>query len=166
MPQSLSKVVVHLIFSTKDREPWIDLDVRPRIHAYLAVICRDLGAEAFRVGGVADHVHVVTTLPRTVSQAGMIEEVKKTSSKWIKHVPGALPQADMTLRPWRSARPAPGEPIHRSPTLALVGRLDVAMIATSRTSSAQKGARHAPRYQPPAGMGCRPLLARAQSVPV
>ena len=57
MPQSLSKVIVHLIFSTKDREPWIDADVRPRIHAYLATICRDLGGEAFRVGGVADHVH-------------------------------------------------------------------------------------------------------------
>jgi putative transposase len=84
MPQSLSRVVVHIIFSTKDREPWIDLDVRPRMHAYLATICRDLGAEVVRVGGVADHVHIVTTLPRTVSQAQLIEEIKKASSKWIK----------------------------------------------------------------------------------
>ena len=84
MPQSLSRVIVHLIFSTKDREPWLDTDVRPRMHAYLATICRDLGGEAFRVGGVADHVHVLTTLPRTVSQAELIEELKKSSSKWIK----------------------------------------------------------------------------------
>jgi putative transposase len=84
MPQSLSKVVLHVVFSTKNREPWLDLDVRPRMHAYLATICRDLGAELVLVGGVADHVHVVTTLPRTVSQAQMIEQVKKTSSKWIK----------------------------------------------------------------------------------
>ena len=84
MPQSLSKVIVHFIFSTKDRDPWLDLDVRPRMHAYLATICRDLGGEAFRVGGVADHVHLVTTLPRTLSQAEMVEGIKKTSSKWIK----------------------------------------------------------------------------------
>src|SRR5256886_11162001 len=84
MPQSLSKVIVHIIFSTKDREPWLDCDVRPRMHAYLATICRDLSAEVLRVGGVADHVHIVATLPRTFSQAKMIETVKKTSSKWLK----------------------------------------------------------------------------------
>ena len=84
MAQSLSKVIVHFIFSTKDREPWLDGEVRPRMHAYLATICRDLGGEAFRVGGVADHVHVLTTLPRTLSQAELIEELKKSSSKWIK----------------------------------------------------------------------------------
>jgi len=55
--------------------------VRPRMHAYLATICRDLGAEFVKVGGVADHVHIVTTLPRTVSQAQMIEQMKTASSK-------------------------------------------------------------------------------------
>jgi Transposase IS200 like len=57
MPQSLSKVIVHIIFSTKDRESWLGLNVRPPMHAYLATICRDFGAEVVRVGGVADHVH-------------------------------------------------------------------------------------------------------------
>ena len=84
MAQSLSKVVLHIIFSTKDRESWLDSDVRPRMHAYLAAVCRDLGAQLVRVGGVADHVHIVTTLPRTLSQAQMIERIKKVSSKWIK----------------------------------------------------------------------------------
>ena len=84
MPQSLSKVILHIIFSTKNREPWLESDLRPRMHAYLATLCRDLGAELVRVGGVADHVHIVTTLPRTVSQAQLIEEIKKASSKWIK----------------------------------------------------------------------------------
>src|ERR671918_666743 len=84
MPQSLSKVIVHIIFSTKNREPWLDSDVRPRIHAYLATICRDLGGEVVHVGGTADHVHIVTTLSRTVTQAEMIEQIKKASSKWIK----------------------------------------------------------------------------------
>jgi len=84
MTQSLSKVILHIVFSTRNREPWLDSDVRPRMHAYLATICRDLGAEFVKVGGVADHVHIVTTLPRTVSQAQMIEQMKTASSKWIK----------------------------------------------------------------------------------
>src|SRR5437899_11171893 len=50
----------------------------------LDTICLDLYGEALRVGGVADHVHILTTQPRTLSQAQMIEGVKKPSSKWIK----------------------------------------------------------------------------------
>jgi hypothetical protein len=91
MPQSLSKVIVHIIFSTKDREPWLGSDVGPRIHAYLATVCRDLGAELVRVGGVADHVHIVTTLPRTVSQAQFIEQIKKTFSQSLPSAPPPLP---------------------------------------------------------------------------
>jgi Transposase IS200 like len=56
MPQSLSKVILHIVFSTKSREPWLDSSVRPRMHAYLATICRDLGADLVHVGGVSDHV--------------------------------------------------------------------------------------------------------------
>ena len=84
MPQSLSRVILHIIFSTKHREPWLDSDVQPRMHAYLATICHGLGADFVRVGGVADHVHIVTTLPRTIAQAQLIEQIKKASSKWVK----------------------------------------------------------------------------------
>lgn len=57
----------------------------PTAHARLpGNHCRDLGADLARVGGVADHVHIITTLPRTVSQAELIEQIKKTSSKWVK----------------------------------------------------------------------------------
>jgi putative transposase len=86
MPQSLSKVILHIIFSAKNREPWLDANVRPRMHAYLATICRYLGADFVHVGAVSDHVHIVTTLRRTLSQAELIEQIKKTSSKWIKTV--------------------------------------------------------------------------------
>src|ERR1700746_4235053 len=58
--------------------------MRPHVHAYLITICRDPGAELVTVGGVADHVHIVTTLPRTLSQADLVEQIKKGSSKWIK----------------------------------------------------------------------------------
>ncbi len=84
MAQSLSKVLLYIIFSTKTREPWLDSNVRPRMHAYLATICRDAGTDFVRVGGVSDHVHIVTTLARTLSQAQLIEEIKKASSKWVK----------------------------------------------------------------------------------
>ena len=84
MPQSLSQVILHIVFSTKDRRPWLDPAVRPRMHAYLAAVCRDCNCQAYRVGGVADHVHLAARLARTVSQAELLEKIKKTSSAWIK----------------------------------------------------------------------------------
>lgn len=64
----------------------LDGNARSRMHAYLATIFRDAEAEAFRVGGVADHVHLIVTLPRTLSQAELVESLKKKSSKWIKEL--------------------------------------------------------------------------------
>lgn len=58
MPQSLAQIIVHVVFSTKDREPWLRLALRPRLHAYLAEVARNTGCECHRVGGVADHVHL------------------------------------------------------------------------------------------------------------
>ena len=84
MPQSLSDVTLHLIFSTKGRFPFLDHEVRDRMHRYLAILCRDLGSTCHKVGGVSDHVHVVTSLPRTFSQSQLLEDIKKKSSKWIK----------------------------------------------------------------------------------
>ena len=96
MPQSLSKVLVHLIFSTKHREPLIGLEIRPRLHAYLVGILADLKSPSLQTGGVADHVHILYALGRTISQADLVEEVKKSSSKWMKSeggVPGFTWQA-------------------------------------------------------------------------
>lgn len=87
MPQSFSQVILHLVFSTKDRIPLIDDELKPRLHAYLATVLRGdtCGkAEAFRIGGMADHVHIACTLPRTITQADLIKQVKTTSSSWIK----------------------------------------------------------------------------------
>ncbi len=84
MPQSLSKVLVHLIFSTKERAPVINLEIRPRLHAYLVGILDNLKSPSLQTGGVADHVHILFALSRTISQAGLVEEVKKSSSKWMK----------------------------------------------------------------------------------
>src|SRR5262245_32661972 len=84
MPQSLSKVLVHLIFSTKQREPWIIPAIRPRLHAYIVGILENLKSPSLQTGGVDDHVHILFALGRTVSQAEIVEQVKKGSSKWMK----------------------------------------------------------------------------------
>ncbi|HWB06395.1 MAG TPA: IS200/IS605 family transposase [Verrucomicrobiales bacterium] len=83
MPQSLSLVIVHIIFSTKNRQPWIDPSMRPRLHAYLATVARDTGCEAYRVGGVADHVHLALTLPRTITQSDLVRHLKTASNHWL-----------------------------------------------------------------------------------
>ena len=87
MPQSLNKVILHMVFSTKDRMPLIDDEIRPRLHAYIATLLREIEppqSQAYRVGGVADHVHIACSLPRTVTISKLIEIVKKESSLWIK----------------------------------------------------------------------------------
>src|SRR5215217_1610358 len=90
MPQSLSYLLTHIIFSTKDRAPVLDLSIRPALHAYLATVSRNLDCECFRVGGVADHVHLAVRLSRTVTMAQLIEELKTSSSKCLKTQSPAL----------------------------------------------------------------------------
>ncbi len=90
MPQSLSLVIIHVIFSTKDRHPFLDPDARPKLHAYLATVARNIGCEAYRVGGVADHVHLAIRLSRTVTIANLVQELKTASSKWLKMQSPAL----------------------------------------------------------------------------
>lgn len=56
------------------------------MHRYIATLCRDLNSTCHKVGGVSDHVHIVTSLPRTLSQSQLLEDIKKKSSKWIKEI--------------------------------------------------------------------------------
>ena len=84
MPQSLSHILLHITFSTKGRHPLIDTEVEGGLHAYLATVCRNEGCHAYRVGGTDDHVHIVTTLSRTITVAKLLESIKKTTSSWMK----------------------------------------------------------------------------------
>lgn len=90
MPQSLSYLLTHIVFSTKDRAPVLDATVRPALHAYLATVARNVDCECFRVGGIADHVHLAIRLSRTIAMAKLIEELKTSSSKWLKTQSPAL----------------------------------------------------------------------------
>ena len=84
MPQSLAHVIIHLVFSTKNRHPWLIKPVRERSHTYLATLARDLNCECYRAGGVEDHVHMAIRLHRTVTIADLVEHVKSRSSYWLK----------------------------------------------------------------------------------
>lgn len=85
MPQSLSAVYVHLVFSTKDRRPLlIDPDLRAEMHAYLGGTSEKLGCQPLVVGGVADHVHMLARLGRTISLADWVGKLKSSSSAWVK----------------------------------------------------------------------------------
>ena len=90
MPQSLSYLLTHIVFSTKDRTPVLDATVRTALHACLATVARNVDCECFRVGGVADHVHLAVRLSRTLTMAKLIEELKTSSSKWLKTQSPAL----------------------------------------------------------------------------
>jgi REP element-mobilizing transposase RayT len=84
MAQSLSRILVHVIFSTKHRVPVLTPDLRRELHPYLAVVLQDNDCPALRVGGVEDHVHLFFGLSRTLPVAKVVEIVKTSSSKWIK----------------------------------------------------------------------------------
>ena len=85
MPQSLANVVIHTVFSTKSREPFLaELELRSDLHAYLAGIVKTLNCNPIKIGGISDHVHLLTTLSRTISIADMVKEVKRVSTNWTK----------------------------------------------------------------------------------
>jgi putative transposase len=84
MPQSLSRVLVHLIFSTKYRKPSLTPEIREELYPYLAVVLRDNDCPSLRVGGVEDHVHMLFGLSRRLAVADVVELVKTSSSKWLK----------------------------------------------------------------------------------
>lgn len=84
MPQSLARLHVHLVFSTKNREPIITDAVRDALHAYMAAVLQNLGCAPVLINSVEDHAHLLFDLARTVSISQVVEDVKKASSKWIK----------------------------------------------------------------------------------
>ena len=85
MSQSLAKIIVHTVFSTKERRPFLrDPGIRKELHRYLGGILRHLDCQPIIVDGVEDHVHLLAVLSRTCQAAEMVKEVKRGSSLWIK----------------------------------------------------------------------------------
>jgi REP element-mobilizing transposase RayT len=85
VPQSLAKILVHTVFSTKDRRPFLrDKSLRDELHRYIGGILTNLECQPVIVGGVEDHVHLLCALSRTCDAAAMVKEVKRGSSLWLK----------------------------------------------------------------------------------
>lgn len=84
MSQSLANIYIHLIFSTKDRVPFLAKDIRPALHSYMATVLANLNSPAVQINSVDDHVHLLFNMGRTVTLAQVVEDVKKSSSKCIK----------------------------------------------------------------------------------
>ncbi len=84
MPQSLSSILIHLVFSTKNRESFTTPAIEQELHPYFATIFRALKSPSLAIDGTTDHVHVLFCLGRVMKIADLVEEVKTGSSKWIK----------------------------------------------------------------------------------
>ncbi len=84
MPQSLTKIYLHIVFSTKHRQPLIDGRIEKALHEYLGGICRQLECPPVQIGGYYDHVHILCNLSKKITVIKLLEEIKKGSSKWIK----------------------------------------------------------------------------------
>jgi putative transposase len=83
--QSLTNLLIHLIFSTKNRVSLlVGKNLQQRTHAYLAAVLKDLHCPGLIVGGVADHVHILCQLAKTQSVSNVMEHIKASSSKWLK----------------------------------------------------------------------------------
>ncbi|XZE18905.1 transposase [Pirellulaceae bacterium SH449] len=85
MGQSLVQIYVHIVYSTKNRVPFLkNAADRKRLHAYLAGIHKNLDAPALVIGGVEDHVHVLCRLGKTIDISDLVRDAKKDSSSWVK----------------------------------------------------------------------------------
>jgi putative transposase len=83
MPQSFSSLHVHIVFSTKHREPLLEDEIRPRLHEIIGGVLREHSAALIAAGGTDDHIHLLVSLGRTISVADAVRFVKSNSSNWI-----------------------------------------------------------------------------------
>ncbi|MEM9480434.1 MAG: IS200/IS605 family transposase [Verrucomicrobiota bacterium] len=85
MPQSLAPVYLHIVFSTKDRKPFLESkETRQRVFDYLGGICHNHDCPPMEIGGVEDHTHILCRFGRTISIADLLMNLKRDSTKWIK----------------------------------------------------------------------------------
>mgnify|MGYP000152981729 CR=1 FL=1 len=84
MPQSLVKNYIHIVFSTKHRQPFIKKEIRDELYAYLGGTCNKFESTPISIGGVEDHVHILCLLSKKMTLVELVSKVKSSSSKWLK----------------------------------------------------------------------------------
>ncbi|MEN9361298.1 MAG: hypothetical protein RL095_2833 [Verrucomicrobiota bacterium] len=92
--QSFSALHVHIVFATKDRRHYLqNPQLRLGLYAYLNGVCQGLGSHGeITIGGISDHIHISTDLPRAMAGADYIREIKKASTTWIREQPHGIPE--------------------------------------------------------------------------
>jgi putative transposase len=83
MSRTYTYLLTHLVFSTKDREALITIDLKPELHAYLGGLTRELKGKAYAVNGMQDHIHMLVSLPPVVSISDAMRFIKANSSGWV-----------------------------------------------------------------------------------
>jgi putative transposase len=83
MPHSYTNLLYHLVFSTKERRPWLDADLRPRLFEYLGGAIRSQGGFAILINGVADHIHILARFRQDKALSEVLRDIKANSSGWI-----------------------------------------------------------------------------------
>ena len=90
MAQSLSRILIHVIFSTKERYPYLEPAVRPELHAYAATVLKGFDSPAILINSVEDHIHILCRLSKNHPVCNLVQEVKTSTSKWLKTKGGIL----------------------------------------------------------------------------
>ncbi|MGD2109809.1 MAG: transposase [Phycisphaerae bacterium] len=90
MAQSLTHILIHLIFSTKERYPFLTPSIRPELHAYAATVLTSLDSPAILLNSVEDHVHALLRFSKNRAFSGVVQELKTSTSKWLKTKGGML----------------------------------------------------------------------------
>lgn len=85
MTHTTSKVYLHIVFSTRKREPLIEREMKDSLFRYIGGICKSLQCPPVKIGGHNDHVHILCLLNRNLSMLELIEEIKIASSRWIRN---------------------------------------------------------------------------------
>jgi putative transposase len=84
MPQSLTNILIHIIFCTKNRVPLIDDEIEPELLKYITTVIQNTGSHLIKLGGTPDHIHILCALSKTIAISDLIENIKTSSSNWMK----------------------------------------------------------------------------------
>ena len=84
MAQTLTTLLVHIVYSTKEREPLIAAEIEPQLYGYIGAICTTHDSPMLAANGTRDHVHLLVSLSKKIALADLVMVVKKDSSKWLK----------------------------------------------------------------------------------
>lgn len=84
MSQSLANIFVHIVFSTKQRQPYLNTEIDNNLYEYLAGILKNKNCHPYQIGGTSDHIHILCSQAKNITLSTLIEQLKTSSSKWIK----------------------------------------------------------------------------------